>query len=373
MQPPCAPLSRRMRVSLRVSMPAMATISPSTRNCGSDGSRASSMQQRQVADHEARGVDRIRLDVLGVDAGVADVRIGERDDLPGVRRIGQDLLVARHRRVEDDFAGRIAGGADRNAPKHRAVREREHCRCRCHQGVLPVLSRRSPARGAGSHWMESSWTPSVISCCTKRGRDLSANSTTAGGDSPLRDAEHVRHAVEPGRPPEDQRAAARAPVAKVIRSVAGARNEVSPVPANSTSCRPTMSPALRLEKPIAPGARPADLPTRPCTACSARVAPRAPAMIRRAEEPFRKARQPCRGDAPRGSRRRNLRAAQPPPPTSPNSRLTASDMLRAPGGPPFAEAAQFPCRAASSPVVPGQSGMPARSTAPGCPKARPAA
>ena len=73
---------------------------------------------------------RLRLDVLGVDADVADVRIGERDDLPGVRGIGEDLLVAGHRGVEHDLADGHARGADRAAAEHRAVGEREHGRHR---------------------------------------------------------------------------------------------------------------------------------------------------------------------------------------------------------------------------------------------------
>ena len=80
---------------------------------------------RQIADHEARGKRPPRFDVLGVDADVADVRVGERDDLARVRRIGQDLLVAGHRRVEDDLADREPGRADRHAAEHRAVGERE--------------------------------------------------------------------------------------------------------------------------------------------------------------------------------------------------------------------------------------------------------
>ena len=48
------------------------------------------------------------LVVVGVDAVVADVRIRERDDLARVRRVGDDLLVARHRRVEHDLAGNHA-------------------------------------------------------------------------------------------------------------------------------------------------------------------------------------------------------------------------------------------------------------------------
>ena len=68
---------------------------------------------------------RLRLGVLGVDADVADVRIGERDDLAGVRRIGEDLLVAGHRGVEHDLADGLAERADRAAAEHRAVGERE--------------------------------------------------------------------------------------------------------------------------------------------------------------------------------------------------------------------------------------------------------
>ncbi len=125
------------------------------------------MQQRQVADHEPCGMDRVGLEVLGSDAGVADVGIGERDDLAGIGRVGQDFLVARHRGVEHDLAGRDAGSADRNAPKHRAVLEREHCRCRCHQGVLPVPA--PPAAGVRrrTQWVGPSRTPPVISCYSK--------------------------------------------------------------------------------------------------------------------------------------------------------------------------------------------------------------
>jgi hypothetical protein len=55
------------------------------------------------------------------------MRIGQRDDLPAVRGIGEDLLVAGHRRVEYDFADRSAGSADRTAMKYRAVGEDERC------------------------------------------------------------------------------------------------------------------------------------------------------------------------------------------------------------------------------------------------------
>jgi hypothetical protein len=70
-------------------------------------------------------VDLVGFDVFLVDAVVADVRIRERDDLLAVARVGQDFLVAGDRRVEHDFAGGGAGGADRIAEKDRAVCERQ--------------------------------------------------------------------------------------------------------------------------------------------------------------------------------------------------------------------------------------------------------
>jgi hypothetical protein len=41
---------------------------------------------RQVADDQAGRVDAARLEILGIRADVADVRVGERDDLAGVPR-----------------------------------------------------------------------------------------------------------------------------------------------------------------------------------------------------------------------------------------------------------------------------------------------
>ncbi len=66
------------------------------------------------------------LDVLDVDADVADVGKGEGHDLGHVGGVGQDLLVAGHGGVEADLAQRLADRADAHAFEHRAVGEREH-------------------------------------------------------------------------------------------------------------------------------------------------------------------------------------------------------------------------------------------------------
>ena len=52
------------------------------------------------------------------------MRVGERDDLPGVGRIGEDLLVARERGVEDDLTRRhtvVRPVPDRNPLERLAV------------------------------------------------------------------------------------------------------------------------------------------------------------------------------------------------------------------------------------------------------------
>ena len=59
-------------------------------------------------DHEARHVRPIRFYVLAIHAVVADLRRGHGDDLSAIGRIGEDFLVPRDRRVENDFAGPCA-------------------------------------------------------------------------------------------------------------------------------------------------------------------------------------------------------------------------------------------------------------------------
>ncbi len=80
------------------------------------------------------------LDVFLVGADIADMREGEGDDLPGIRRVGEDLLIAGHRGVEADLAGGGAGGAEAEAFQDRAVRQYQNRR---RLGLVPGIRRSS--------------------------------------------------------------------------------------------------------------------------------------------------------------------------------------------------------------------------------------
>ncbi len=76
------------------------------------------------------------LDVLVVGADIADMGEGEGDDLAGIGRIGEDLLVAGHRGIEADLADGVAGGAQPKAFQHGAVGKNEQ---RGRLGVVPKV------------------------------------------------------------------------------------------------------------------------------------------------------------------------------------------------------------------------------------------
>ncbi len=86
----------------------------------------------QLADDDAATERPAALVVGVVDAVVADVGVGEGDDLTGVGRVGDDLLVAGEHGVEDHLARRHAPGrrgADGFALEDRAVGQHQRRRC----------------------------------------------------------------------------------------------------------------------------------------------------------------------------------------------------------------------------------------------------
>ena len=84
-----------------------------------------------LANDEPGQVRLVAFDVLGVDAVVADLRIGHRDNLATIARIGKDLLISGHRRVEADFTVNFAICSKRLAGKYCAVFQSEFCEL-CH-------------------------------------------------------------------------------------------------------------------------------------------------------------------------------------------------------------------------------------------------
>ena len=79
----------------------------------------------EVPDEHCTHVRLGGLHVLEVDADVANLGAREEDELAGVGRVGEDLLVAGEGRVEDDFADGGALGAEGAAGPDGAVLEDE--------------------------------------------------------------------------------------------------------------------------------------------------------------------------------------------------------------------------------------------------------
>src|SRR5690606_1832694 len=112
---------------------------------------------RGIAHHVTGDPDALRLVVLVVPPGVADLRRRLHHDLPAVGRVGQRLLIARHARAEHDLAERGTLSTVGGAPENAAVLEHECGRCTCaghtwappltlsiHSGYTPRSSARKP-------------------------------------------------------------------------------------------------------------------------------------------------------------------------------------------------------------------------------------
>ena len=142
------PLTRISAVSARVSMPHSPImprlLSQSLRLVGGAVVRLrrdGGMQDDPARARRRRHID--GLDVFFVGADIADVREGEGDDLPGIRGVGEDLLIAGHGGVEADLADRGAGGAQAEALQHGPVGQHQKRR---RLGLSPSLAG-SPGAG----------------------------------------------------------------------------------------------------------------------------------------------------------------------------------------------------------------------------------
>ena len=78
-----------------------------------------------TAHDEAAQEHTSRLLVLRIGPDVADLGIRHADDLAGVGGVGQDLLVAGHPGVEDDFARALALRPERLTTKYGSVGQRQ--------------------------------------------------------------------------------------------------------------------------------------------------------------------------------------------------------------------------------------------------------
>src|SRR5690606_13957902 len=88
-----------------------------------------------LAHNESRKVGLSALDVFPIDAVVPDLGIGHRDNLSAIAGIGEDLLVAGHRRIKDDLSVYLAGSAERDAGVDGSIFQCE-LRSFSHRGVM---------------------------------------------------------------------------------------------------------------------------------------------------------------------------------------------------------------------------------------------
>ena len=82
----------------------------------------------QIANDDTAAKQSTRLEVGERGPVVANVRVGERDDLACIAGVGDDLLVARQHRIEHHFAAgdaRGRSGANEFAFEHTSVGENE--------------------------------------------------------------------------------------------------------------------------------------------------------------------------------------------------------------------------------------------------------
>lgn len=80
-----------------------------------------------LLDDEAGEEEAAALDILGIDAGVADLGVGHGDHLPLVGRVGENLLIAGHGGIKDDFPAGFTRGAEGFSAKDTPVGQGQNC------------------------------------------------------------------------------------------------------------------------------------------------------------------------------------------------------------------------------------------------------
>jgi hypothetical protein len=84
-------------------------------------------QGRELSDHQPFDVRAQAFVIVAAGPIVADLRVGQDDDLAGVRRICEYFLIAGERGIEDDFAGALGGRTKTPALEDRSVFQGEDC------------------------------------------------------------------------------------------------------------------------------------------------------------------------------------------------------------------------------------------------------
>ena len=88
----------------------------------------------QLAGNHPARMGPIGLLVLGVNARIAQFRIGKGDELALIARVGDDLLVAGHAGVEDHFTNRATAGPKGLTAQHQTIGQHQQGRVRAALG-----------------------------------------------------------------------------------------------------------------------------------------------------------------------------------------------------------------------------------------------
>lgn len=68
-----------------------------------------------------------RLLIIAVGSDVSNVRVGQADNLAGIARIGENFLISREARIENDFATAPSRSTRCAAVKNAPIFERKNC------------------------------------------------------------------------------------------------------------------------------------------------------------------------------------------------------------------------------------------------------